>query len=76
MCTIGSGATLSPDDPFPSVSTTSTALCAFGDVNVAQTECRLAGTFGENSTGDGAFLDIDGWSHFGAGEPVQPRFFC
>ncbi|MBN1640902.1 MAG: pre-peptidase C-terminal domain-containing protein [Anaerolineae bacterium] len=74
MYTILSGGTFSPGDPFPSVSVTSTAPIAFGEVNEGLLSFG-AGAFGETETGEGTFLDVDGWSHFAAGEPVQPSFY-
>jgi hypothetical protein len=78
MYKITSGGTLGPEDPFPSTSITSTAPSAFGDddVKVGQLDYVLAGAFGESSTEDGTFMAIDGWTHFSAGEPIQPRFFA
>lgn len=76
MAGVVSGGTLSPDDPFPSAGVVITAPTAFGDVNVGSLAFGVEGAFGETSTGDGAFLDLDSWTHFSAGEPVQPRFFA
>jgi len=76
MYKITSGGTLEPEDPFPSANITSTAPSAFGSVNVGQLDYGLAGAFGESSTEDGTFMAMDGWTHFSAGEPIQPRFFA
>jgi hypothetical protein len=76
MYTVTSGGTLGPGDPFPSASITSEPPSAFGEVNVGRVSYGLSGAFGENTSGDGTFLALDDWSHFAAGEPIQPRLFA
>ena len=76
MYGITSGGTLEDDDPFPSASVTSTTPSSFGDLGVGGLDYGMAGAFGETTGGDGTALDLDGWSQFSAGQPVQPRFFA
>jgi hypothetical protein len=76
MAGVTSGGTLSPEDPFPSAGIVITAPTALGDVNVGSLAFGVSGAFGENEGEDGSFLDLDTWTHFSAGEPIQPRFFA
>jgi hypothetical protein len=79
MYELTTGEALEPEDPFPSVSVTSTTPSAFGSVDVGQLNYGLVGSFGafdENSTPDGDFLALNDSVSFGAGEPIQPRFFA
>jgi len=79
MYELTTGEALGPEDPFPSVALTSTTPSAFGNVDVGQLSFGLVGSFGafdESSTPDGQFLALNDNVHFGAGEPIQPRFFA
>jgi hypothetical protein len=71
-----SGEVLDPDDPFPSAHITSTVPFALGNVAVGHLAYGLAGAFGENTTEDGTYVDLDDWIGFSAGAPIQPRFFA
>ena len=76
MYQITSGGTLSgEDDLFPSAAISTTNPSSFGDLNEGQVSFGAAGAFSENTTGDGTYLAIDDWTHFSAGEPVQPSIF-
>jgi len=78
MVEVTTGGTLAPEDPFPSANITPTAPSAFGGVNVGHLSYELAGSFGMSTTPNvsGTFVTLDGWSHFAAGEPMQPLFFA
>lgn len=79
MYELTTGEALQPEDPFPSVNVTSTTPSAFGSVDVGQLNFGLTGSFGafdDNSTPQGDFLALNDSVSFGAGEPIQPRFFA
>ncbi len=79
MAAVTSGGTLTGDDDFPSVDSSVQPPTAFGELNMGALAYGLPGSFGafgDNSSGDGSFLDLNDSISFSAGQPIQPRFYA
>ncbi len=79
MAAVTSGGTLTGDDDFPGVETSVQPPTAFAELNMGSLAYGLPnsfGAFGDNSSGDGSFLDLNDSISFSAGQPIQPRFYA
>jgi len=76
MYEVTSGGTLSDGDPFPSVEDHFAPPTSFADLNVGTLSYSLSGNFGDNSSTDGSFNDLDGNVSFSSGTPIQPNYFA
>jgi hypothetical protein len=79
MYRVVTGGTLGSDNPFPSAAITTTSPSAFGGLGTGGLELGLPASFGafsETTTSQGVFLALNDNISFGAGEPVQPRFYA
>ena len=79
MAVVTSGGALAGDDDFPNVDTSVQPPTAFGDLSMGALAYGLPnsfGAFGDNSSGDGSFLDLNDSISFSAGQPIQPRFYA
>jgi hypothetical protein len=78
MMEMTSGGTLQDETPFPSVEPLYTAPTAFGSLAEGSIGYRLPNSFaafGDETSELGRSFDLDGQVNYGAGEPVQPRYF-
>ncbi len=76
---IVSGALLGPEEPFPSVSMTSTAPLDDGQVKVGGLTLNLNDSFAaldEQQTTDGSFYSINDSTQVAANQPVQPQIYA